>query len=414
VIGIRTRRSIVFQLWARLSAITVSFTFLALALYAWIEIHDIIENEYREAQTGADATANAVARILRAGEQPSGQEIVIAQALGVKAIQILNADGTVVSAFGSLQGADRVDLEQDQAPEHRREVKIRGSDFSATEIGTLALLRGGNYGAAFLYPTSGLPSSVQIIIAYDDISGVAQTFLLRTVALTGAILVVAVIALWLLLTRFVAQPLREYSQVAMRIASGAPLRMPEAGNNELGQLGQAINSMAAILRHQATVDSLTGLYNLRHLSLCMDDYLAEARANNDPLSVLVCDLDNLKPVNDSYGHQVGDLLLKNVARHFLAWAGLDFTCWRIGGDEFAAVLPGLTPEEAMGRVSELEEAINASTISVAGGAIPVGVSMGLASFPADGTAGTALLNVADLRMYEAKSRKAKAPVTQVA
>jgi diguanylate cyclase (GGDEF)-like protein len=195
--------------------------------------------------------------------------------------------------------------------------------------------------------------------------------------------------------------------MAGRIAAGEPIRMPDIGNNELGQLGQAINGMADILRHQASIDMLTGLYNLRHLTDRLEDLLVEARERGEPLALLVCDLDNLKPVNDTHGHHVGDLLLRAVARELLAWCNVAYTCWRTGGDEFAAVIPGADLERARREVDALQQAINGRTIPVPGGQIPISLSIGIATYPADGTTGSALMEVADQRMYESKSHKVK-------
>ena len=227
-----------------------------------------------------------------------------------------------------------------------------------------------------------------MIVTYEDLSHDAQTLLFRTLALTGAILAVAIAAMWVLMNRFVAQPLREYSRTALRIAAGEPLRMPELGHNELGDLGQAINGMAAILRHEATVDPLTGLYNIRHLTMSLEDFLMEARAQNQSLALLVCDLDNLKPINDGYGHQTGDLLLKAIARHLQLWAGLEYTCWRIGGDEFAAIIPNTDPEQALIEADSLRQAVSATSFHAPDDHyLRISLSIGVATFPEDGTDG---------------------------
>jgi diguanylate cyclase (GGDEF)-like protein len=289
------------------------------------------------------------------------------------------------------------------------EVKIQDGGFVRKDIGTLDLLRGGEWGSVLVYPAPpGAAEGVgglRIVMGYEGLAGQAQTLLFRSLALTGCILAVAVMTMWLLLRRFVAEPLRAYSATARRIAAGEPLRMPDLGNNELGQLGQAINGMAEILRHQASVDPLTGLYNLQHLTSRLEDMLRDAQSTGEPLALIVCDLDNLKPVNDALGHQAGDLLLKAVARHLLAWSGIGYTCWRTGGDEFVAVLPGVGGERAHEEATKLEQAINSTSITTAEGPVAVSVSIGVAVYPDDGTTGAVLLNIADLRMYNIKSKK---------
>ena len=410
----RTRRSIVFQLWAPLSAITVAFTLVALAVYLWLAINDSIDEAQNDAAVRAAAVYSTVIRLSQLGEPVAGAGIPVASSMGVEAMQFLDGGGNVLTTLGNLDGAALQSLTPGggdrTAAIPATEVEIKSGAVSFTSISPLDLLQGGEYGAVLEYPSSesAAPGGIRLVMGYHDISGQAQTLLFRSLVLTGGILAVAVIAMWLLLNRFVAQPLRDYSQTAMRIAMGEPLRMPDLGNNALGQLGQAINGMAEILRHQATVDSLTGLYNHRHLNDRLEDYLGEARRNHEPLSLIVCDLDNLKPVNDTYGHQVGDLLLKTVARHLLTWAGIEYTCWRTGGDEFAAVIPGASAEVAFQRAAILEESVNRTTLGVPGGALAISLSIGIASYPEDGATGEELMNVADRRMYDSKAGKARA------
>ncbi len=409
----RTRRSIAFQLWIRISAITVAFTLVALTFYVWLELSDNVNSAHDQAVLRANAVASAITRLTETGNPPGVAEMSVAQTLGVQAVQILGPDGQVIATLGDLNGESALvpaEVENKRlVPEQGYEVHLTNGGFTRKDIGALDLLRGGDYGSVFVYPAAqgGAPGGIRLVVAYAGISNEAQTLLVRTTLLTGAILAVAVFAMWLLLNRFVAKPLQNYARTALRIATGEPLRMPDLGNNELGQLGQAINGMAEILRHEATVDPLTGLFNLRHLSDRLEDLITDASRSQEPLALLVCDLDNLKPVNDTYGHQAGDQLLKAVAHHLLVWAGIDYTCWRTGGDEFAAVIPNLDPEQASRELAALERAINATTLSVPGGEVTISMSIGLANYPADGTTGAALMNIADMRMYESKSHKTK-------
>jgi diguanylate cyclase (GGDEF)-like protein len=388
---------------------------LALTAYLWLEIHDNIGDARNQATARAGAVGTAINRMTAAGSSPSASELEVARSLGVKAIQLIGPQGKVLATLGDMRGGD-IDLPA--AVENGRPVEVQGEDvrlsgnsFAPAKIGVLDLIDGGDYGGVYVFPAGVWEpqGAVRVVIAYDDLSSNAQTMLIRTLALVGGILAVAIVAMWLLMNRFVAQPLRQYSRMAMRIAAGEPLHMPDLAHNELGQLGQAINGMAAILRHEASVDAMTGLYNLRHLSARLEDFLAEAKANQQSLSLIVCDLDNLKPVNDGFGHQTGDLLLKAVARHLQVWAGIQHTCWRTGGDEFAAVMPNLDPDKAQEEAFALSRAIDEDhLVAPDGSEIRISLSIGIASYPADGLTGAALLKVADMRMYEAKTRKARA------
>ncbi|HEX5368856.1 MAG TPA: GGDEF domain-containing protein, partial [Dehalococcoidia bacterium] len=164
--------------------------------------------------------------------------------------------------------------------------------------------------------------------------------------------------------------------------------------------------MADALGYQATVDPLTGLYNLRHLTSRLENLMDEAKLNRGPLALIVCDLDNLKPINDTYGHQAGDLLLQAISREMQNWALAGYICWRTGGDEFAAALPGANAETAVAEAMRLGNAIDSLAITLPDAIVRTSVSVGLALYPGDGDNVGSLLGTADRRMYEAKADKA--------
>jgi diguanylate cyclase (GGDEF)-like protein len=182
--------------------------------------------------------------------------------------------------------------------------------------------------------------------------------------------------------------------------------MPARGSDELSQLGRAVNGMADALEHQATVDVLTGLHNLRHLSSSLEAMITSASLQHTPLSVLVCDLNDLKPVNDTYGHQAGDAVLKHVANAIAAFAaGESASCWRLGGDEFVLALPNTGESEGIIRAARLQKTIGELIVPLGDKIVRPSISVGVAAFPEDETSAGALLGIADRRMYEAKSRK---------
>ncbi len=100
-----------------------------------------------------------------------------------------------------------------------------------------------------------------------------------------------------------------------------------------------VRALAADLAEQALRDPLTGLYNRRFFDEALAQNIHTARRYNRPLSLVLFDLDNFKAVNDTHGHETGDLALKTVARLLLQTARkADIVC-RLGGDEFAVILP---------------------------------------------------------------------------
>jgi len=184
------------------------------------------------------------------------------------------------------------------------------------------------------------------------------------------------------------------------------------GQTELETLASIANTVALAiantrhindLEHQASHDPLTGLPNRKVLHEAFARLLAEADEAAASHAMLLLDLNRFKEVNDTLGHEIGDLVLCEIApRLTAALAGHDPLLCRLGGDEFALVLPrigdGESAEEAARRVvAGLDEPIAVEQIT-----IPVGASIGVALYPQDGNDSHALLRCADVAMYEAK------------
>lgn len=156
------------------------------------------------------------------------------------------------------------------------------------------------------------------------------------------------------------------------------------------------------LFYRATHDDLTGLANR---SLFMDrlrNKLLQCQRSDEPLGVLMMDLDGLKTINDQHGHQVGDALIRTFAERCHQAARDTDTLARIGGDEFAAVLSPLAADCSLEPVIErLREAL-CQPCHFRGLTLPLRVSIGGAVYPGDGREIDVLLDVADRRMYGQK------------
>jgi diguanylate cyclase (GGDEF)-like protein/putative nucleotidyltransferase with HDIG domain len=154
----------------------------------------------------------------------------------------------------------------------------------------------------------------------------------------------------------------------------------------------------------ATTDFLTSLPNARSLFLQLDSELSRGRRTEQPLSVLVLDLDGFKQINDHFGHLEGNKVLKEVA------AGLKSSCRdydyvaRMGGDEFVVLLPGVGPVEVHRRTAQLREVVMQLAQEYMG-AHQLTVSIGIATFPHDGHDAEELLAEADRRMYADKRER---------
>ena len=159
------------------------------------------------------------------------------------------------------------------------------------------------------------------------------------------------------------------------------------------------------LHFLATHDALTGLPNRLMFREHLDELLARARADATALHVLFIDLDRFKDVNDSLGHNVGDLLLRAVvARLHDALTEADMIA-RLGGDEFVVLVKH--PTDGVAIVIETIDAIQAALAQpfmISGSQLQVSASIGVSSFPGDGEDAQTLLKHADMAMYGAKQR----------
>ncbi|MGA2595598.1 MAG: HD domain-containing phosphohydrolase [Bryobacteraceae bacterium] len=161
----------------------------------------------------------------------------------------------------------------------------------------------------------------------------------------------------------------------------------------------------------ATTDYLTGLPNARSLFLHLDAELSRSKRAENPLAVLVCDLDGFKQINDRFGHLEGNRLLQMVASAFKEHCREYDYVARMGGDEFVLVIPGLSGEKLQERVAQLENAVRVAGKGVCGDPI-VSLSVGAAVYPDDSMDAEGLLCEADHRMYGAKSGHKKiTPIT---
>lgn len=156
------------------------------------------------------------------------------------------------------------------------------------------------------------------------------------------------------------------------------------------------------IRYLANHDPLTGLPNRRLLEDRLEQAMERARRNDHLVAVQFIDLDHFKPVNDRYGHRIGDLLLQAVAQRLRGQLRAVDTVSRVGGDEFVVVLPEMhTPDAATETAQKVLDAL-ARPYGVEGHALTITPSIGISVYPRDGGDADTLLRRADAAMYAAK------------
>lgn len=164
------------------------------------------------------------------------------------------------------------------------------------------------------------------------------------------------------------------------------------------------SDLALQLRRIAARDPLTGLYNRRGFRDLAVQTIARAHANRQPLSLVLCDIDHFKRINDDHGHSVGDQTLIHVGRRLLAGVRADDLVGRIGGEEFAMLVldhRGFEAAQTMDRI----RADVAGGLDVGARRVAVTVSFGIAEVGLDGTIDTMLLDAfdrADRALYRSK------------
>jgi diguanylate cyclase (GGDEF)-like protein len=156
------------------------------------------------------------------------------------------------------------------------------------------------------------------------------------------------------------------------------------------------------LEHQARTDALTGIANRRAFLDAAHQELSRVNRRESPLTVLMLDIDHFKKVNDRFGHDVGDDLLAEFARRIeKGLRGYDQFA-RLGGEEFAVMLPGCNVEQAVATAERLRHAISAEPFAVRGNIVPMTVSIGVGIVREFEMTIDGVLTRADTALYAAK------------
>jgi diguanylate cyclase (GGDEF)-like protein len=157
------------------------------------------------------------------------------------------------------------------------------------------------------------------------------------------------------------------------------------------------------LRHMSQTDGLTGVDNRRHVEERLTEMFEHAARLNEPLAVVMCDVDHFKSVNDTLGHQAGDAVLKQLAEVLRTTAREIDRVGRYGGEEFVVLLPGSNLQDAAAFAERVRRAVEATEFAYPGGTVRRTLSAGVAAWPhPDVRHQEALVKAADDALYAAK------------
>ena len=253
----------------------------------------------------------------------------------------------------------------------------------------------------------------------------AQIVRLRnlTLALVVALLFLIGLTAYLLSLSLV-RPLNRLTSGAGKVASGdLDVDVPVSSGSEVGYLTEVFNDMVARLRqgreelasinetlrqknielHQISItDSLTGLYNRKHLMETLDKEVTRSERYSHPFSLLVIDIDHFKKYNDTYGHLAGDEVLRRLASVFKETIRSSDYAARYGGEEFIIILPEISPEQGAEAAERIRCKVAEQRFEGDGEAIAVTISVGVASYPENGEDAETVIRNADEALYEAK------------
>ena len=232
------------------------------------------------------------------------------------------------------------------------------------------------------------------------------------VGYTLLVLAIVFIALYFKLRYLVVTPLATFVDVMHRVTRDMDLSHRVTGTHlivELRRLAEYFNHLLftvqdynAKLEELSVRDPLTSLYNRRKFEEFLEYEIIRAERNEYEFSVIMVDLDNFKYINDTYGHPIGDLTLKELSALLAAELRKGDVLARLGGDEFAILLPQTPPESGLLVASKLHARLSVHDFELPVGKIRVTASFSMVSYPEDGKTRDALHTAMDVVLYKAK------------
>ena len=309
---------------------------------------------------------------------------------------VLPGGQVIASAGGRFAAVPGPALRELQRTESTT-VSFRASD-GLDVVGALTPVPSSDWSAVAAIPASS---------AFKDIRrlGVATAVLL-------VVLLAVVGSLAYTLGLLIVRPLDRLTLAASRVADGdLEVDVPASGGGELTHLAGVFNAMVGRLRatraeleRLSVTDELTGLANRRLLMAELEREVRRSERHENPLAILMLDVDHFKNFNDRHGHRAGDAVLKRLANTLRKCVRDVDTVARYGGEEFLVMLPEIPAAEAARVAERIRAASEADRFTPEGGSatLSVTVSVGLAVYPESGRTADALIEAADQALYQSK------------
>jgi diguanylate cyclase (GGDEF)-like protein len=330
-------------------------------------------------------------------------------------LTVLDGTGIILARHPARSGV----VGQKLAAVRVRELVLSGTDGIFEEQGVDGIRKLFAYQAVTANPDGTVPIRVMVSLPLEAVFADANRGLAHTlVGLLAATLLVLAAARYGA-ERLILRSIRRLLDTADRVRAGDLTARTgfHQRRDELSQLGLALDEMAQALqqrekelkqamqdlREQSITDPLTGLYNRRYLLELLPRELVRAGRNGTHIAVIMVDVDHFKRINDSFGHDAGDLALRAIGPLLKQSIRRSDIACRFGGEEFLLILPEATSEGAARRAEAIRAAIKLLNLIHLGRALgAITASLGVALYPDHASDADALLRSADESLYKAK------------
>lgn len=375
-------------------------------------VHDLARNEAHQTSTLVFETLYSAMR--KGWSKAEITEVIVRLQTALPDLDIDVIRGpAVIAQFGEM-GSDLAIIRNDPL---LQQVLATGKE----------ILVPGETGIRYLYPVKAKEECLDChtMAKLGDINGVIDItypihslkvsldYVLNTVlAYFFGILLLLSTALYWKLKVFVAQPITNMVALMQEIILHTDLTRRVKSNgfiSEVADLSEYFNKLLhtvedyqSRLEELSIRDPLTKLYNRRKFDEFLEHEIDRAKRNQHAFCIAQIDLDDFKNINDTFGHPIGDLVLKEIASVLMRDVRRTDVVARVGADEFAVLLPETDPEEGLRVAEKLRQTITDLALGLPVGGVRITASIGLASYPANADDLQKLAIAADVAVYKAK------------